>query len=100
MRPMLVSIGAAAAVITVLTAAAPAQAAAPSHGCPAGYQVLVVADLMPLGYRVPTLVDEQLGSFGLPPNHNGLVCGVALGGRSFDGNQIYNFMDDSLPASG
>lgn len=100
MRPTFLSIGAAATImsVTAVTAVAPAQAAAPTDGCPAGYLVLVVADLTAQGYRVPALVDEQLGSFRLPPNHNGLVCGVPLGNRSFDGKQIYNVMDDSLPA--
>jgi hypothetical protein len=86
---------------TVLAAglAAPAYAASPTDGCPSGYDRLAVAPLTDLGYQVPALVDspDQRLSFGHQPgNGNGYVCGVPLGNQSFQGLQIYNFLDDSL----
>lgn len=83
--------------------AAPAYAAAPANGCPSGYQLMSVDDLTQLGYHVPALVDSSASgvlSFGQPGNDDGYVCGVQLGNQltSF-GDPIYNFIDDTLPAS-
>ena len=98
MRTLIAPAGLTAAVL--LTAlAAPAQAVAPSAGCPSGFQRLEVAPLTSAGYRVPALVDspDQNLSFGhVAGNGNGFVCAVPLGNQQFDGLQIYNFFDDSL----
>lgn len=40
-------------------------------GCPAAAQVLDVASLTNLGYRVPAMVDGD-------GNHNGIVCGIPI----------------------
>jgi len=96
MRALLAIAGSA----VVLALAAPsALAAPPSGGCPSGYLRLEVAPLTAAGYRVPAQVDSPTTtlSFGNQAgNGNGWVCGVPLGHQSFNGNQIYNFMDDSL----
>lgn len=89
---------AAAAAATTLTVA-PAQAGAPS-GCPPSYEVLLVADLTALGYRVPAQVDNPTSgsrSFGQAGNGNGWVCALPLGNQTTPfGTQIYNFWDDTL----
>jgi hypothetical protein len=41
----------------------------PDTGCAASFELLEVADLVALGYMVPTYVDEEIG------NNDGLVCG-------------------------
>jgi hypothetical protein len=69
-----------------LLAAASALAAAPSNGCPSGYQLLSVPTLTAEGYRVPALVDNPSsgvvgqgpgvgrGWTGQPGNGDGWVC--------------------------
>lgn len=85
---------------TLLTG--PAFAAAPTNGCPSGYQLLSVQTLTEEGYRAPALVDSSTSgvlSFGQPGNGDGTVCGVQLGNQltSF-GLPVYNFIDNQLPA--
>jgi len=89
----------AGAVSTV--AAGSASAAPPAKGCPTGYDLVAVAPLTALGYRVPALVDSPATlSFGQPGNGDGLVCAVQLGNRLTPwGTSIYNFIDNQLPAS-
>lgn len=85
---------------TVVLSSGAAQAAAPSNGCPAGYQLVPVAPLTALGYRVPALVDSPASnSFGQPGNSDGLVCSVQLGNRVGLIGPIYNFIDNQLPAT-
>jgi hypothetical protein len=98
-RTVTATLVAATAVVAAVTTALPAQAAAPSNGCVPGYEVLSVAALSALGYRVPAMVDSPSNTWGFgnqPGNGNGWVCGVPLGNQSYDGLQIYNFMDDTL----
>ena len=59
----------AMALIPATTSVAAEPAAA--TGCPASNQVLVVEDLLALGYRAPAVVDSE-------GNNNGLVCGKPL----------------------
>lgn len=80
-----------------------ARADAPSNGCPAGYQLLSVTTLTAEGYKVPALVDSPTSgvlSYGQPGNGDKQVCAVQLGNQltSF-GLPVYNFIDDTLPAS-
>jgi hypothetical protein len=81
----------------------PALAAAPSNGCPVGYQLLSVADLSAQGYQVPAQVDSSTSgilSFGRPGNDDGVVCAVPLGNQQTSfGGQVYNFWDDTLLGS-
>ena len=84
-----------------LLAAASALAAAPSNGCPSGYQLL----------SVPALVDSPSsgvvgegpgvgrGWIGQPGNGDGWVCAVQLGNQLTPfGLPVYNFIDNQLPA--
>jgi hypothetical protein len=91
--------GAAGSIIV----SAPAFAAPPSNGCPAGYQLLSVQALTAQGYKVPAIVDSPTSgfdSFGNPGDGDGWVCGVPLGNRLTPfGLQVYNFIDNQLPAS-
>lgn len=106
---------AAAALATAATAAVlaagPALAAAPSDGCPPGYQLLSVQALTAEGYQVPALVDSPTsgvvgagpgtgeGWVGQPGNGDGWVCGVQLGNQLTPfGLPVYNFIDNQLPA--
>ena len=85
---------------TVALSSGAAQAAAPSNGCPAGYQLVSVAPLTALGYRVPALVDSPASnSFGQLGNSDGFVCSVQLGNRVGLIGPIYNFIDNQLPAT-
>ena len=69
-RSVLIAVAAAA---LALIPATPSFAAEPASatGCPASNEVLVVADLVALGYRIPAVVDSE-------GNANGLVCGKPL----------------------
>ena len=68
-------------------------------GCPAGYQVLVVSDLLARGYVVPGILDAE-------GNQDNLVCGLPLPEafrQQFCGPDcpvpiIYLFADNDLPA--
>ena len=77
-----------------------AAAAAPTNGCPAGYDLLSVSQLTGFGYGVPARIDDPdsgLLSYGRPGNGDGWVCGVVMGNQlAFPGHPLYNFMDDSL----
>lgn len=85
---------------TVALSGGVAQAAPPSNGCPAGYQLVAVAPLTALGYRVPALVDSPAyNSFGQPGNSDRLVCSVQLGNQVSLIGPIYNFIDNQLPAT-
>jgi hypothetical protein len=83
---------------TATAAAAPPELPTET-GCPAASQVLVVQDLLPLGYRAPAIIDAE-------GNNNGLVCGLPLPEafrQAFCGPDcpvpiIYLFRDDDLPA--
>jgi len=92
-------------------ATASALAAAPSNGCPSGYQLLSVPTLTAEGYRVPALVDSPSrgvvgegpgvgwGWIGQPGNGDGWVCAVQLGNQLTPfGLPVYNFIDNQLPA--
>jgi hypothetical protein len=94
-------VGAAAlGTLVAVVPAASAHAGPVSNGCPAGYTSYTVDYLESVGpYEVPRRMDEEFGSHGLAPNHNGSVCAVKLGNLTAGGYQIYNFIDDSLPAS-
>lgn len=55
----------------------PASAAAqtpPVTGCPAGFNTLLVADLIPMGYHVPLLIDDPANG----GNGDGVVCGKPI----------------------
>jgi hypothetical protein len=87
----------------ILAVAGPAVADPPSNGCPAGYQLLAISDLLAVGpYHVPGVVDDPSSgvlSFGRPGNGDGYVCGVPLGDKQTPfGGQVYNFFDNTLRA--
>lgn len=94
----------AAMTATLSTAAlgvsGPAQAAPPADGCPPTYDLLEVAPLAALGYRVPGLVDSPdsgVLSFGLPGNGDGWVCAHPSGNQLTPwGTQVFNFWDNVL----
>ncbi|GAA1998700.1 hypothetical protein [Microbacterium pumilum] len=65
-RSILITAAIAALVVSPATSSSATEPAAVT-GCPASNQVLVVADLSALGYRVPAQVDSE-------GNANGLVC--------------------------
>lgn len=99
-RPTVITLAALGLGSGLLLGAAPASAAAPSNGCPSGYELLSVAALAELGYQVPTMVDDPTGgidSFGNPGNGDGWVCARPLGNLVGPYGQIYNFMDNQLP---
>ena len=101
-----VAIGAAAgAVLLGAFSGAVAVAEAPNDGCTGGVnntehgsQLLVVADLLALGYRLPGVLDDPANG----GNGDGFVCGVAMGNRTTPrGNQLYLFSDNQfLPGPG
>ena len=81
------------------TTAAAALAPPTETGCPSSNQVLVVEDLLALGYRIPAVIDAE-------GNNNGLVCGHAfseaaseqLCGPDCPVPILYGFRDDELKA--
>lgn len=86
---------------TVVLSGGAAFAAAPSDGCPAGFQLQSVDTLSGLGYRVPAQVDSPscgVTPFGHSGNGDGYVCAVQLGKRVGSFGPIYNFIDNQLPA--
>jgi hypothetical protein len=87
-----------------LAAAGPAGATPPETGCPSGFDVLNVAELTAIGYRVPAQVDDPSSgvlTHGRPGNGNGTVCGHEFENQlTPSGNPLYNFFDDNLPAGG
>jgi hypothetical protein len=103
MNALLVRRAAAVLALAGGAAVAPlssATAAAPTNGCPKGYDLVSVASLEPLGYQVPGKVDDPnsgIKSFGQPGNGDGFVCSVPLGNQTgVGGVQIYNFWDNTL----
>ena len=93
---------AAAALLGTIAGVVPAtsaQASPVSSGCPAAYDLIGIYSLGP-GYTMPGKMDGVFGSYGLAPNDNSMVCALALGNATTpSGGQLYNFLDDSLPAS-
>src|SRR5262245_13918235 len=85
--------------------AGPAAADPPSNGCPTGNRasdvehgilLLAGADLAPLGYRLPGLLDDPANG----GNGDGYVCGIPLGNRTTPhGTQLYEFFDNQGPGS-
>jgi len=75
-------------------------AEAPNTGCTVGNQntehgsqLLVVADLVALGYRLPGILDDPANG----GNGDGLVCGVARGNQTTPaGNQVDGFIDNQF----
>lgn len=66
-----VLIAAATAAFALIPSTASFAAPPSATGCPASNQVLVVADLLAMGYRIPGVIDSE-------GNANGLVCGKPL----------------------
>lgn len=103
-RTIAALVGGAAAATAAVALAGPAQAAPPSNGCPSSWTRIHYATDLPAGvYQVPAQVDSPQNSYSFghqPGNDNGYVCALPLGNRSFDGYQLYNFMDDSLLGEG
>jgi hypothetical protein len=101
LAPIIMPLAVAAA--GAMIAAAPALAAPPSNGCPAGYQLLSVQTLTAEGYKAPALVDSPtsgLLSHGQPGDGDGYVCGLPRGNQLTPwGTPIYEFIDNTLPAS-
>ena len=91
---------AGATVVAAAMVGTPAQASAPSDGCPTGYDLMSVSALSAQGYRVPAQVDDPASgilSFGRAGNGDGSVCAVALGNQTTSfGGQVYNFWDNTL----
>lgn len=74
---MRVSSVAAAVVVVgaqILATASLAGATPPESGCPSSNQVLVVADLLAMGYRAPAVVD----GVATGGNGDGIICGKPL----------------------
>jgi hypothetical protein len=78
-----------------------AVAAPPDSGCTNGNDnvtehgtlLLAVADLAPLGYLLPTRLDDPANG----GNGDGFVCGVARGNQTTPfGGQIYGFVDNQF----
>lgn len=97
---------------SALEARLAASAAPPPNGCPAGYQLMSVTALSAQGYRVPAEVDSPTsGVVGhgsgngaswvqSPGDGDGYVCARALGNQTTPwGGQLYDFIDNQLPAS-
>jgi hypothetical protein len=77
-----------------------AVAEAPNTGCTVGnqntehvHQLLVVADLLALGYRLPGILDDPANG----GNGDLFVCGIARGNQTTPfGGQIYGFIDNQF----
>jgi hypothetical protein len=80
----------------------PYQPGAPAtNGCPSGWEALRVADLTPLGYHLPALIDS--GLVGNGGNNDGIVCGKPVSPAEeqarFSGDSapvIFDFRDNTL----
>lgn len=92
-----------ATTMSLISSAAPASAAAPTSGCPRGFAAALVADLAPLGYRLPGIVDDASNTYGFghrPGNGDGVVCARLLGKADpSTGQPLYEFFDNTLPSS-
>ena len=91
----------AACGLSALVYAPPGAAQTPPvTGCPAGWDTLLVADLIPLGYHVPLLVDDPVNG----GNGDGVVCGkpinptraAAICGGPCGVPILYNFRENDL----
>ncbi len=71
MRRFIAAAAAIAGLGLVPATASAAMGTPPETGCPSSNEVLVVADLVPLGYMVPQRIDDPANG----GNGNGLVCG-------------------------
>lgn len=95
-----VAVGVAAgAVLVVAFGGTVAVAEAPDSGCTVGNntengaQLLVVADLLAVGYRLPGILDNPDNG----GNGDGYVCGIAMGNRTTPfGGQLYLFSDNQF----
>ncbi len=96
-----VAIGVAAgAVLVGAYSGTVAVAEPPNTGCAVGNQntehgnqLLAVADLTALGYRLPGILDDPANG----GNGDGFVCGVARGNQTTPfGGQIYGFIDNQF----
>src|SRR5512132_2092571 len=84
---------------TATAAAAPPELPTET-GCPAGYQVLVVSDLLAMGYVLPGTLDAE-------GNQDNLICGLPLPepvrqqlcGPDCPVPVLYLFDENDLPAS-
>ncbi|PVE15487.1 hypothetical protein [Arthrobacter sp. Bz4] len=93
-----VLIAAATAAFALIPSTASFAQPASTTGCPASNQVLVVAELLANGYRLPGVIDSE-------GNANGLVCGKPLNpvvqemqcpAAECPVPIIYSFRDDNL----
>ena len=66
-----VLIAAATAAFALIPSTVSAAEPASATGCPTSNQVLVVAELLEAGYRIPAVIDAE-------GNANGIVCGKPL----------------------
>jgi hypothetical protein len=95
-----IAIGVAAgAVLVGAYGGTVAVAEAPNSGCTVGNntengaQLLVVDDLLALGYRLPGILDDPANG----GNGDGYVCGIAMGNRTTPfGGQLYLFSDNQF----
>ena len=96
-----VAIGVAAGAVMVgAYSGTVAVAEPPNTGCNVGNsntehgsQLLVVADLLAIGYRLPGILDDPASG----GNGDGLVCGIPMGNRiTPNGNQFYLFSDNQF----
>ncbi|MFC3298749.1 hypothetical protein FJV46_00515 [Arthrobacter agilis] len=93
-----VLVAAATAAFALIPSTAALAEPASATGCPASNQVLIVAQLLEEGYRLPGVIDSE-------GNANGLVCGKPLNPVVQELQcpavdcavpVIYGFRDDSL----
>ena len=96
-----VAIGVAAGAVMVgAYSGTVAVAEPPNTGCTVGnqntehgYQLLDLAELLAIGYRLPGILDDPANG----GNGDGLVCGLPMGNRiSPRGNQLYLFIDNQF----
>ena len=78
---------------------ASASAATPTNGCPAGFEVISVAQAESEGYRLARVVDESVDK--PPGNRDGYACRRPLGDgvfHTFPGrpDTVYQWMDNRL----
>ena len=99
MRRVAIAVAAGAAMVGAYSGGV-AVADAPNDGCTGGInntehgsQLLVVADLLAIGYVLPGVLDNPANG----GNGDGFVCGVAMGNRLTPrGNQLYLFSDNQF----
>lgn len=100
---VLLTAAVSAAATSILIQGSPASATPPATGCPRGFDLVAVADLAPLGYRVPGIVDDPANTYGFghrSGNGDGWVCARLLGKvEKATGQPLYEFFDNTLPSS-